>query len=150
MVWTHEKPTKQGLYWYRRDPDAQQDNYEALKVVWDELNSAWTVRSPESDTGLLARYDGEWYGPISPPAHFPRGWDPADSRDNARIIVRLRHGGSFYFKKKLPDEIALLLSRKLKTLREHGDSIPSNLRMKISDIVRELISFTALPPKEQK
>lgn len=150
MIWTYERPTEPGLYWYRHDPDAQQDNYEALKVIWDEQHSTWLVRSPESETGLLSKYDGEWYGPISPPAHFPRGWDPTDSKDNARIIVRLRHGGSFYLKKRIPDEIALLLSRKLKALREHGESIPSNLRMKVTDVVRELITFTGLPPTVQK
>ena len=48
---------------------------------------------------------------------FPKGWDPTDIKDNARIIVRLRHGGSFYLKKKIPDEIAMLLSRKLNALR---------------------------------
>ena len=149
MIWTREKPEKQGIYWYRRDPDAQQEGYEALKIVWDEPRGTWTVRSPETGTGLLAGYDGEWYGPVQPPAHFPRGWDPKDPKDNARIIVRLRYGGSFYFKKKLPDEIALILSRKLQTLRERGGSIPSTLRMKVSEVVRELVTFTGLPPKAQ-
>ena len=149
MTWTHEKPTKPGLYWYRHDPDSQPEDYEALKVAWDDRQSTWSVRSPESDNGFVAEHNGEWYGPFSPPSHFPEEWDPTDTRCNARIIVRLRHGGSFYVEKKIPDEIARLLSRKLKTLREHGDSIPTTLRMKISDVVRELTTFTGLPPKKE-
>jgi hypothetical protein len=150
MTWTHEQPTKRGLYWYRSNPDSPQESYEALKVDWDDRNSTWSVGSTESVTGFVARHDGEWYGPLSPPVHLHKEWDPTDTRCNARIIVRLRHGGSFYVKKNIPDETAQLLSRKLKMLREHGDSIPINLRMKISDVVRELITFTGLPTKQEK
>ena len=150
MTWTREKPTTPGLYWYRHDPDSQGERCEVLKIVRDDQHDTWSARSPESGTADVAAYDGEWYGPLSPPAHLMKDWDPTDTKDNARIIVRLRHGGLFYLKTKIPEETARILSSRLKSLREHGGSVPANLRMKISEVVRELITFTHSPPKEEQ
>jgi|ERR1041384_2527284 hypothetical protein len=140
MTWTHDRPTKPGLYWYRPDEHSKPEEYEALKIGYDDRQHELSI-SPRDAGAAPVDSCGEWYGPVRPPSHDAGEWDSADSKPNVRIIVRLRHGGSFYVENVIPNGAARLLSTKLKSLREHGDSIPAHLRVKMSDMVHELMTF---------
>lgn len=149
MTWTHERPTKPGLYWYRRDENSQPGDYEAMRIGLDNRQRNCSVSRPDPEMDLIGTHCGEWYGPVLPLSHHADDWDPANSKPNTRIIVRLRHGGSFYVENIIPDGVAHILSTKLKSLREHGESIPAHLRMKMSDIVQELITFARASSKNE-
>jgi len=141
MTWTHKRPTKPGLYWYRRDEQSKPEEYEAMKIGCDDRQHDGSISSPDPKILSFSSCGGEWYGPVHPPSHDANAWDSADTKPNARVIVRLRHGGSFYVENVIPESVALLLSTKLKSRREHGESIPAHLRVKLSDVVRELMTF---------
>ena len=146
MIWTNERPSKAGLYWYRDQHDSQPNNYEPMKIFWNNEAHIWSGQTHDDGTVCVESCQGEWYGPVAQPANLSRPWNVADH--NARIMIRLRHGGSFYIEKTIPDEVALLLSGKLKVLREKGRTIPASLRTKISDVVSELIKFAGVPQKQ--
>jgi hypothetical protein len=150
MTWTCEKPTKPGFYWYRDHRDLDIDKYESFKVFWDSQANGWTIQTYEYGNVLVNFYSGEWYGPIAPPVNTFESRDEHISRSNTRILIRLRHGGSFYMEKILPEEIAISLSERLKSIREHGSSIPPGIRMKITDVIRELVDFAQAPTKDEK
>lgn len=146
MTWTNERPSKPGLYWYRDIHDSQPDNYKPMKIFWNDRVHAWSGQTHDDGTICVELYNGEWYGPVTQPPNLSKPWKVADH--NARIMVRLRHGGSFYIEKTIPDEVAQLLSGKLKVLRENGRTIPASLRTKISDVVNELIKFASEPQNQ--
>jgi hypothetical protein len=150
MTWTSEKPSKPGLYWYRDHRDTQVEEYKSLKVFWDSQVNSLSAKTYEYGTVLMNSYSGEWYGPITPPMNISESRDAHIDRSNARILIRLRHGGSFYVEKILPEKIAVSLSERLKTIREQGSSIPPGIRMKITNVIRELIDFAEAPPKDAK
>jgi hypothetical protein len=146
MIWTNERPSKPGLYWYRDQHDSLPDKYEPMKIFWSDEAHAWSRQTHNNGAVCIESYNGEWYGPVAQQANLSKPWNLADH--NARILVRLKHGGSFYIEKTIPDEVALLLSEKLKVLRENGSSIPPSLRTKISDVVNELIKFAGEAQKQ--
>ena len=49
----------------------------------------------------------------------------------------------------IPDSVARLLSTKLKSLHEHGESIPAPLRMKMSDMIHGLLTFARASSKSE-
>jgi hypothetical protein len=147
MTWTHEKPTKPGLYWYRRDEHSNPGDYEALTIGADDQQHEFSSSWDEHESAIIDPCSGEWYGPVRPPLHDAGEWESAESKPNVRIIVRLRHGGSFYVENAIPNEVACTLSTKLKSLREHGESIPAHLRVKMSGMVHELLAFARTSSK---
>ena len=146
MTWTNERPSKPGLYWYRDQHDSQPDNYEPMKIFWNDETHVWSGQTHDAATVCVESYNGEWYGPVNQPANLSKPWNVADH--NARIQVRLRHGGSFYVEKTIPDDVALQLSEKLKVLRENGNTVPACIRTKISNVINELIKFAEVSPKK--
>jgi hypothetical protein len=148
MIWTNEKPSKPGIYWHRDHPDSQVDNYESFKIFWDAQIKEWSARTYEYGTVYVNSYPGEWYGPLAPPVNISESHDSNINKSNTRILIRLRHGGSFYVEKILPEEIAVSLSERLKTIHKQGRSVPAGIRMKVTGVIRELIDFAQAPPKE--
>lgn len=76
-MWTHDKPTKPGAYWYRNHPTGT----PYLRLV-DDDSCVYLFGCPEYDylkrpnfandvrwERMRAGYDidGEWYGPLEPP-----------------------------------------------------------------------------------
>lgn len=141
MVWTIEKPSKPGIYWHRGEPGSQLDEYESFKIFWDPQINELSVKTYDNASLSLDTCAGEWYGPLSPPVECAESKDSHSVRSNVRILVRLRHGGSFYLEKILPEEIAVSLSERLKCVREKGRPIPAAIRMKINDVMRGLVNF---------
>jgi hypothetical protein len=141
MTWTHEPPTKPGLYWYRDTHETIADDYQTANACWNNNKQALTINWLGSDFHSSESNEGEWYGPLTPPSHHADQWNSADGKRNTRVIVRLRHGGSFYIENSISDETARLLSDKLKQIRQSGSTIPADLRAKISGVFMELIKF---------
>lgn len=138
--WTIKQPATPGLYWYRHHQECPTAEYEILKVTWDSRRDTWILHAYDCSTVPADSHAGEWYGPIAPPS-----WQTTPSR-NTRIAVRLRHGGSFYIDKAIPEDVAVHLSEKLRDLREKGEFIPGSLRGKITGVVRALIAFAEDQP----
>jgi hypothetical protein len=66
MIWTTEKPTKPGWYWYRKDPvDASMLLY--CGATWDHIVDFAGLNEPVAfmKDHLL---EGQWAGPLEPPA----------------------------------------------------------------------------------
>lgn len=150
MNWTERKPEAPGLYWYRSQQTTLPRDFETLKIVWDESAEAWLAQTHDRGSIAVASCTGEWYGPIAPPATGSEAAFAADHGRNARIAVRLLHGGSFYVENTLPDAVAVALSKKLKALHKKGSSIPANLRGKITGLLRELIKFAEASPDRDR
>ena len=64
--WTREKPSKEGVYWFRW---TENSNPLILSVAKDDC--AWRVLEMGNQyDGALAGYsDGEWLGPITPDSY---------------------------------------------------------------------------------
>jgi hypothetical protein len=63
--WTRKRPTKPGWYWYR---DA--DREEVVLHVFDPQGNGVMKVWEWSEGHMLrpiAEYDGEWWGPMTPP-----------------------------------------------------------------------------------
>jgi len=148
MTWTREKPSQGGIYWYREDRDSQIDKYESFKIFWDPQIKEWSARTYENGTVFVNACSGEWYGPIAPPVSISASPESNINLSNTRILIRLRHGGSFHVEKILPEDIAVSLSERLMTIHKQGRSVPVGIRMKIKGVIRELIDFAQAPPKE--
>lgn len=72
MRWTKEKPTATGWYWYRGDYDPSGKEAQPLVVHMDTEGKvlllsprAWKPFTEYPDLDVL---NGEWAGPIEPPA----------------------------------------------------------------------------------
>lgn len=148
MTWTTEKPSKPGIYWHRNHRESEVDKYESFKVFWNTQKKEWSAQTYGYGTVFVNSFIGEWYGPLAPPANISESRDSHIKKSNTRILIRLRHGGSFYMEKILPEEIAVSLSERLKNIRKQGSSIPVGIRMKITGVIRELIDFAQAPPRE--
>lgn len=63
LAWTTEKPTKPGFYWYRlNDHD---DSPVIVSVGPDtDMVGPW----PDGSDSRLSKENGEWAGPLEPPA----------------------------------------------------------------------------------
>lgn len=141
MKWTHRKPKDPGLYWYRDISMTAPENLETHKILWDEEKRCWMAQTHGHGAHSVDSCTGEWCGPIAPPAISTEEGSESAHGKNMRIAVRLRHGGSFYFEKTIPDATAKEISEKLKALRTKGSSIPIHLRARIHAVLRELIRF---------
>jgi hypothetical protein len=148
MHWTLQKPTTPGLYWYRSQQNTAPQDFQTFKIEWDGRKHHWLAQTIGRGIVALDSCNGEWYGPIAPPANDPA--ITAENRRNARIAVQLQHGGSFYVENTIPNDLAIALSKKLKTLHKKGSSIPVNLRAKITGLLRELIKFAEAPPDQDR
>jgi hypothetical protein len=64
LIWTTQKPTAPGLYWYRRSRDSR------AHVVEVELDGS-TLTVDDKNTahcrGSVVTIEGEWAGPLLPP-----------------------------------------------------------------------------------
>lgn len=147
MIWTNEKPSRPGLYWYRDHQNSQLDDYRPVMVLWNSGAKMWVARTFECNEISVSDYQGEWYGPITPPANIAESCNKNVNPCNTRILIKLQHGGSFYVEKILPEEIALSLSERLKAIRRRGNSIPLGIRSKIGGVIHELIDFARAPLK---
>ncbi len=147
MNWVQEMPTRAGVYWYRRDQRAQPGEYEVVQIGRDDRKRGSAAMRVVSGTDALDSLHGEWYGPLSPPGPRTAVGTRAGAKGNARIIVRLRNGGSFCVEWVIPEGDADTLSRKLKELRAHGESIPAHLRTKMSALMQALMKFAAAPAR---
>ncbi len=150
MNWTHRKPTTPGVYWYRHEQTTVPQDFETVKIVWDDRKRFWLAQTHGHGSVTVESCGGDWYGPIAPPAGSSDAAFAAGRGRNTRIAVRLRHGGSFYFENTIPDGIAVALSEKLKALHNKGRSIPANLRAKFTGLLSELISFAEAPPDQDR
>jgi len=150
MNWTLQRPASPGLYWYRHQQDTLPLDYETIKILWDKRQQTWSAQALGSGTVALDSFNGEWYGPIIPPSSETESVACAHHGRNARIAVRLQHGGSFYVENTIPDDVAITLSEKLKTLHKKGSSIPTNLRAKITGLLHELIKFAEAPSDRER
>ncbi len=69
MTWTTTKPTVPGWYWWR-EPEHNDNEPEIGHVFKDDLTAElrvlWTTDCPFAD--LVKEYDGQWAGPLEPPA----------------------------------------------------------------------------------
>ena len=62
MNWTHDKPTKEGWYWFRID------NEEKRIVIVYVITPDRMVAIGTEGEGNPALQKGAWYGPLQPPA----------------------------------------------------------------------------------
>jgi hypothetical protein len=63
MVWTSDKPSKPGWYWWR---GAKASAPEVVHYIGDDLvllNGSKEVKDP----GIMFGRKGQWVGPIKPP-----------------------------------------------------------------------------------
>lgn len=61
-LFTTEKPTKPGWYWFRTNTE----NPTMVEVV--KYKNVCMVLEPDDDKGVeVLLYDGEWAGPLEPP-----------------------------------------------------------------------------------
>jgi len=150
MNWTHQKPATPGLYWYRSQRNTLPQDFETFKIVWDGGKHFWLAQTHERGSIAVDSCTGEWYGPVAPPTNSGEATFVHDHTRNTRIGVRLLHGGSFYVENTIPDDIAIVLSEKLKALHSKGSSIPGHLRAKITGLLRELIRFAEAPPDRDR
>lgn len=150
MNWTHEKPATAGVYWYRSHENRGLQEFETFRIVWDDSSRFWLAQTHGQGNISVDSCNGEWYGPLEPPAEAVEATVADDHGRNTRIAVRLRHGGSFYFENTIPDSVAVSLSEKLKALRTKGNPIPADLRAKITALYHELIRYAEAPPDRDR
>ena len=64
LIWTTQKPTVPGLYWYRKSRDSK-----AYVVEVELINDTLTVDDKNADQcrGFIATIEGEWAGPLLSP-----------------------------------------------------------------------------------
>ena len=62
MIWTTEKPTKPGWYWYRSECDGH--TVKVIHYIDDDGDGPYLATSEDL---ALNDLDGEWAGPVEPP-----------------------------------------------------------------------------------
>lgn len=72
-TWTKEKPTKDGWYWYRHNPEKYQDLPPAvsaplLLMVYDDATHYQDTVNDMFGQAIPSNMDGLWAGPIEPPS----------------------------------------------------------------------------------
>jgi hypothetical protein len=69
MNWTRDRPTKTGWYWWR-DPEYRENLPEVCKVYRDRFEAILRITWNDSSGAdyPVTDYDGEWAGPLEPPA----------------------------------------------------------------------------------
>ena len=69
MIWTTNKPTIPGVYFYRERAGAEQK--DTLRLTYDQVTGNLMVRNSLGNyprtSDCVKDLDGEWFGPIEPP-----------------------------------------------------------------------------------
>jgi len=62
MIWTTEKPTKPGWYWYRKNEQEKSLLKLGVYTFSDQMKAIWPSGRSESVISM----SGEWSGPVGP------------------------------------------------------------------------------------